>query len=263
MSTLLQRHRAAARLLLATFATALSVNCIAGEVVQVLVEDGFSPWSDQRGEGRANELVRAAFAAVQVDVQLSVVPYARCRALVIKGLAPSCFSMSPSTYLNDTVRFSDRPLYAVTLHAFVGNSSKLVLNSVDDLKAGMRVGIVNGYEYPPGVAELAKRGVLLESARTETANLRKLAAGRLDVALVLTDQFRSAEMVKLQSGAVKIVRSLEGPSQPSFIGFSILHPDGERQRALFNRGFKLITENGKRAAIESQWHVQCSAFCPE
>jgi len=119
MPTLLQPHLAACRLLLASFATALSVNGIAGEVVHVLVEDGFSPWSDDRGEGRANELVRAAFGAVHVDVQLSVVPYARCRTLVIKGLAPSCFSMSPSKDLNDAVRFSDRPLYAVTLHALV------------------------------------------------------------------------------------------------------------------------------------------------
>ncbi|NYE62469.1 ABC-type amino acid transport substrate-binding protein [Duganella sp. 1224] len=265
MSKLLWRRLriAASPLLFAFGAATASGDSAANEVVHVLVEDNFSPWSNHNGTGLANELVRAAFGAVHVDVDLRVVPYARCRALVIRGASPSCFSMSPSKDLADTVRFADKPLYAVTLHAFVGKTSGLTLNSIDDLRAGMRVGVVNGYEYPPGVAELAKRGVVLESTQSETLNLRKLAVGRLDVALVLTDQFRSAELVKLQSGAVKIMRSFAGASQPSFIGFSMSHPDAERQRTLFNAGFKIITENGKRAAIESQWHYQCSAYCPE
>lgn len=233
------------------------------ETASVLVEDAFSPWSDRNGAGLANELVRAAFGAVNVQVNMTVVPYARCRALVIQGSAPSCFSMSPASDLVDVVRFSDKPLFSVTAHAYVAKVNRLKMRSLDDLRSGMRVGIVNGYEYPQGVAELAGRGIILELNRSETANLRKLASNRLDVALVLADHFRSAELVERQSGATNIVRGFIGPTQRSFIGFSLLSRDGERQRALFNAGYRIIEENGQKASIEARWRLHCAKFCPE
>jgi hypothetical protein len=153
--------------------------------VHVLVEDAASPWSDHLGVGLANDLVRAAFEAAGSPATLTVVPYARCKALVLQGAAPSCFSMSAAPELKGTVRFADRPLYSVTAHFYAAKHSRL--RSLGDLRPGMRVGIVNAYEYPPEVQELARRGVILESARSEVVNLRKLAAGRLDLALVLTD----------------------------------------------------------------------------
>lgn len=233
------------------------------EPARVLVEDAFSPWSDRNGAGLANELVRAAFGAVNIEVNMTVVPYARCRALVIQGSAPSCFSMSPASDLLNAVRFSDKPLFSVTAHAYVAKARRLKLRSLDDLRRGMRVGIVNGYEYPQGIAELAGRGIILERNRSETANLRKLASNRLDVALVLADHFRSAELVERQSGATDIVRAFIGPTQSSFIGFSVLNRDGEHQRALFNAGYRIIAENGQKASIEARWRLHCARFCPE
>lgn len=233
------------------------------EPARILVEDAFSPWSDRNGAGLANELVRAAFGAVNVEVDMTVVPYARCRALVIQGSVPSCFSMSPAGDLLNVVRFSDKPLFSVTVHAYVAKARRLKLRSLDDLRRGMRVGIVNGYEYPQGVAELAGRGIILERNRSETANLRKLAANRLDVTLVLADHFRSAELVERQSGASNIVHAFIGPTQGSFIGFSLLNRDGEHQRALFNAGYSIIEENGQKASIEARWRLHCASFCPE
>jgi hypothetical protein len=49
----------------------------------------------------------------------------------------------------------------------------------------------------------------------------------------------------------------------SFIGFSTSNPEGERQRLLFNAGFKTIVENGKRNQIEAVWRLRCAKFCPE
>lgn len=232
--------------------------------VQVLVEDAASPWSDHQGVGLANDLVRAAFEAAGSPATLTVVPYARCKALVLQGAAPSCFSMSAAPELKGTVRFADRPLFSVTAHFYAARNSRL--RSLGDLRPGMRVGIVNGYEYPPEVQQLARRGVILESARSEVVNLRKLAAGRLDLALVLTDTLRSSEMVERQAGVADeadIAHAFVGPSMGSFIGFSTSNPEGERQRLLFNSGFKTIVENGRRNQIEAAWRLRCARFCPE
>lgn len=229
----------------------------------VLVEDAASPWSDHNGVGLANDLVRAAFDAAGTPATLKVVPYARCKAMVVSGAAPSCFSMSAAPELDGTVRFADKPLFAVTAHFYAPRQQSGVPRSLDEVRRGTRVGIVNGYEYPPAVLALARRGVRFEPARSEVLNLRKLAAGRIDLVIVMTDPLRSEQLVERQADVSNIVHAFTGPSMGSFIGFSSRSAEGERQRQLFNNGFRIITENGKRATLEAQWKLQCSRFCPE
>src|SRR5499433_2311933 len=60
------------------------------------VEDDASPWSRPDGSGYANDVVRAAFKAVGVAVELQVVPYARCKRMALRGEVAGCFNMSPS-----------------------------------------------------------------------------------------------------------------------------------------------------------------------
>jgi len=235
-----------------------------GVPVHVLVEDAASPWSDRNGVGMANDLVRAAFAAAGAPATLDVVPYARCKALVLNGAAPSCLSMSAAPELQGKVRFADQPLFSVTPHFYSARSKEAnKLRSLDGLRPGMRVGIVFGYEYPPAVTALAGRGVALETARSEVINLKKLAAGRLDLAVLMTDDLRSVDLVERQAGVKGVLRAFTGPAMGSFIGFSTSNPEGERQRRLFNTGFKTISDNGERQQIEARWRLRCARFCPE
>jgi ABC-type amino acid transport substrate-binding protein len=230
---------------------------------QVLVEDAASPWSNRAGEGLANDLVRAAFAAAGVDIELVVVPYARCKALVIHGGAAGCFSMSAAPELGKLVRFSDKPLFSTTPRFYYNVDHKITARSVSDLARGMRVGIVHGYEYPPFVAQFQKRGIITESGRSDVANLRKLAAGRLDVALVMTDEMRSEDLVLHQAGVHNIAVAFLSPPMGSYIGFSTRHPDGDRLRQKFNAGFQAITDNGTRSSMQASWKQRCAKFCPE
>lgn len=233
------------------------------ERLQILVEDAASPWSNRGGDGYANDLVRAAFAAAGVDVELVVVPYARCKALVMQGGAVGCFSMSATPELGSLVRFADRPLFSVTPRFYYNVNRKVAAKSVADLKPGMRVGIVHGYDYPPFVAQLAKRGIIVDSARSDVANLRKLAANRIDVALVMTDEMRSEELIERQAGVHNIAFAFQSTPMRSFIGFSTGHPDGDAQRRRFNSGFQAISENGTRHAIQAKWKLRCSKICAE
>ncbi len=233
------------------------------ERVRILVEDAASPWSNRGGDGYANDLVRAAFAAAGVDVALVVVPYARCKALVMQGGAVGCFSMSAAPELGSLVRFADKPLFSVIPKFYYNVSRKIAARSVADLKPGMRVGIVHGYEYPPFVSELAARGIILEHARSDVASLQKLDAGRIDAALLMTDEMRSEELIQRQAGVHNIAFAFQSKPMESFIGFSTLHPDGEAQRRRFNAGFHTISENGTRQNIQASWKLRCSKFCPE
>jgi polar amino acid transport system substrate-binding protein len=236
---------------------------LAAGPLQILAEDAASPWSNRDGSGYANDLVRAAFAAAGVAVDLAVVPYARCKALVKQGGAVACLSMSEDPDVGKLVLFSDKPLFSVTPRFYYNTRGAAPVMSVEQLTAGTRVGIVHGYEYPPLVAQLAARGILFESARSDVANLRKLAAGRLDFALVMTDEMRSEELIQRQAGVRNIGFAFQSTPMGSYIGFSALHPDGDAQRRNFNAGFQAIHDNGVRKAVQARWKLRCATFCPE
>ena len=181
----------------------------------------------------------------------------------MRGGAAICFSMSAAPELGSLVRFADKPLFSVTPRFYYNAGHPVTAKSVDALIRGMRVGIVHGYEYPPFLAALAQRGIVLESARSDVANLRKLAAQRVDIALVMTDEMRSEELIERQAGVGKIGFAFASAPQASFIGFSAAHPDGDAQRRSFNARFKTISENGTSQAIQAKWQLRCARVCAE
>ena len=113
-------------------------------ILTVLVEDAAGPWSKPDGSGMANDLVTAAYAAVGAEVTLEVVPYARCKALVMKGAAVACFSMSAAPEFERVVRLADQPLFRVypRFYQRAGDAHKFRDDAA--IPPGTRLGVVNG-----------------------------------------------------------------------------------------------------------------------
>ncbi len=224
------------------------------ETIDIGVEDAAAPWSQADGTGYANDLVRAAFDAVDVDVRMHVLPYARCKQHVVKGELVACVSMSPAPELRGVVRFSARPLFVFTCEFFEGPPRPLP-RRIEALRVGTRVGTVLGYEYPPEMLEhLRRRRAVLEPASTEEINLRKLAAGRLDAAVVNRDAVKSPDWVAARAGVagrVHLVFQIGG--MPAYVGFSLAHPHGPRLADRFDRGYALIIASGERDRIQRRW----------
>jgi len=218
--------------------------------IEIMVEDGAAPWSGPDGSGYANDLVRAAYAAVHTDIKLVVVPYARCKAYAMQGIVAGCFNMSPSPEHQGKLVLADLPLFEVHPRYYYNTDKPLPAVSEHMVVAGTRIGVVNGYEYPSSLAELEKRGAILDRANTETATLRKLAAGRVDLALMMADQVK-ADAAQTRNVAV----AFHASSMGSYIGFSTLHPQGEHARKLFNEGYRIISTNGRKAEIARRWQI--------
>ena len=220
-----------------------------------MVEDAASPWSNSDGSGYANDVVLAAYAAVSADVKLVVVPYARCKVYAMNGAVAGCFSMADAPELHGKVRFADLPLFQAYPRFYQSSAHPVAARTVAELMPGTRVAIVNGYEYPQEVMRLAEKGVSLEAARNENLNLRKLAAGRVDLALTMMDDIKNDEAVLREAQVSGVTFAFQATPQGSFLGFSIAHPDGERARMLFNRGYKIILDNGVKHAIDRKWNL--------
>jgi ABC-type amino acid transport substrate-binding protein len=224
-------------------------------LLEIAVEDEADPWSRRDGSGYANDLVRAAFTAAGVDVTLHVMPYARCKQMAIEGTMPACVSMSANVLRPDPVTFSPAPLFVFASDYFVNRNRALSATQASDLPRGTTVGVVLGYEYPESIYRLSREGVIvLDYSASETINLRKVVAGRLDAAMVNHDELKTVDYALKTAGVAGKVRSVfSAGSLPAFIGFSRKHPQASMAYDRYVRGTAIIATNGTAARIRDNW----------
>jgi len=228
--------------------------------LELMVEDSAAPWSRADGSGFANDIVRAAYRAESVELRLTVVPYARCKRAVAAGRVAGCFNMSLDPVIEGKVVFSARPLFSTYAVYFVDPRRPLRAKSEAELGPGTVIGTVIGYEYPLATLRLRARGVEFDEARSESINLKKLAAGRLDAAIVTLDQAKTAAFVLEEAGlSGKLVEAFRTPHFGAYLGFSTVHPQGEWARQRFDHGYAAIAGNGELARIARRWGLKPEA----
>ena len=221
----------------------------------IATEDDAAPWSRADGTGYANDLVVAAFKEVGVEIELRVVPYARCKRMVINGDAVACLSMSPSPEFEGKVELSAQPLFTCSAGYFYNVNSPARVRRQEDLPAKTSIGTVIGYEYPPAVEALRRKGIIaLDESPSEIVNLKKLALGRVDLALLTYNELKSPEWLIARAGVQgKVKTSFSAGVLNSYIGFSRKHPQGAWAVQQFNEGHRRIMTNGALQRVRKTW----------
>jgi polar amino acid transport system substrate-binding protein len=226
------------------------------ERLVILAEDDAAPWSCKDGTGLANDIVKAAFAAGGVDIDLQVLPYERAKQQVVKGTAVACFSMSWQPEYEGKIAFAEQPLFVCETDYFQNLGRPMTYRREGEIAAKIVVGTVVGYEYPPSVRQLEDKGLIaIEESPSEELNLRKLAAGRIDAALINHDAFKTADfLIDRAKVAGKVGLAFHCGELGSFIGFSQTNPRGQWARERFDAGHRAIAANGQLKQIEGHWH---------
>lgn len=220
-------------------------------------EDGAGPWGQADGRGCGNDLVRAAFKAAGVELRLSILPYVRAKEEALKGNIAGCFGMSWYEAFAGKIVFSRLPLYVVSVAVFRNKTAPLRAGRASELAGPLVLGTVRDYEYPAWVEELAAKGIRFEAGNSEAQNLKKLAAGRLDAVLAMVDELKSPDYLLRQAGvagSVELAFVAEG--QPTFVGFSLLNPQGLAAKAAFDKGMELIVKDGSYDRILAEWKAR-------
>lgn len=233
----------------------LAAEASQGSPVEIYVEDNADPFSRPDGSGYANDVVRAALNAAGVNIKLTVVPYARCKRHVINGKVAACFNMSPSAELKNTVKLAETPLFSVTPVYFENLAHSLRARKEDELGKGDTIGIVHDYEYPDSAMQIVKRGGHLSPARSEQVNLKKLVAGRISSALVMTNDLTGASFWLDDAevrGKVGVAFRSQG-QQDAYFGVSIRHPQGLWLLEQYQSGMQRIIDDGTLAKIKAKW----------
>jgi polar amino acid transport system substrate-binding protein len=232
---------------------ALSNACRADEL-QIMAEDASEPFSRADGTGYANDILKAAFHAAGVEITFDIVPYARCKKSLEQARTPACFSMSWQKEFEGIIAFSDAPIFEVYADVFQNRRAPLKTASPEGLGKGTVLGIVNAYEYPDEIYRLQKSGVALDRGINEQANLKMLARGRLNAAVVMTSDFEAQSQRARDAGVdAEISYAFRSGIMKSYVGFSLKHPKGEWARQKFNEGYRIISTNGVKNGIEKHW----------
>lgn len=226
------------------------------ETMIIMVENAAAPWSEHDGTGYANDVVVASFKEMAVEVQLKVVPYARCKYMVLNGTSVACFNMSWLPEFEGKIKLASPPIYTVNNDVFEPIKAPLPKSRKGEctLPPGTVMGTVRGYEYSPQATALQSTGVVFEAVDSDMQNLKKLAARRLSAALIVTNDLEAKTQKAKQSGTENAVQfAFNCGVETSTIGFSLTHPDGLRALKMYEEGYRRIENNGVLKQIHKHW----------
>jgi len=227
-------------------------------MVVVGAEDDAAPWSYADGSGYVNDVVRAAFARSGWETELKVIPYARCKQLVVAGRLLACFSASKTPELEAQLLYPRWPVFS---------ASNLLIARADASFSGcdtrlwptpLKVGRVVGYEYRATVEALLGSGrMVADDAISEVSNLRKLQAGRIDAALVNVDAVKRLEFVAAQAQTNHAFKTIcDFGSEDAYIVFSRKHPTAQLALQAFESGYEALRNEGRIAALQQMWRAR-------
>ena len=233
--------------------------CIAQEVretLTIMVEDAAAPWSRSDGTGYANDVVVAAFKEMGVEIQLRVVPYSRCKYLVLSGQVTACFNMSWQPEFEARIKLAARPIFKVRNDIFEHINAPLPKPPDGQciLPPSTVVGITRDYEYSTQAMALQTSGVVFENSLSDLISLQKLAARRFQAALIMSNDLEVRNQKAIQSGTEDVVRFAFNCGVATLtIGFSLAHPDGLRALEMYDEGYRRIEANGSLKDIHMRW----------
>lgn len=226
----------------------------AGERIRIGAEDDWSPYSfsvNGKPVGFAVDLVRAAWEAAGVEVELVPLPYARCMKEVDRGALAGCFDTLRDPILESKYRWHQQPLFSARIGIYGRNEAGTARKdlTIASLR-GKRIGTTHGYDY--GAAFDGDATMRRDVAPSDLSSLRKLVAGRVDYALVFD---RVADAIAKAHPELGKGYALHGVLvEPHlYISFSPTFPGIERIVSQFDQGLTKLRKSGEYARIEARW----------
>jgi len=226
--------------------------------ITIGAEDDAAPWSYADGSGYANDIVRLAFERVGWQVELKVMPYARCKALVLSGDLPACFSMSRTPELDGRLIFPRQPLFQAQNILYAASNSPLTGCDTSKWPPHPSVATVRGYEYRPEVDTLFASGdAVADPGDSEVSSLRKVEAGHVNAALITLDPVKRIEFVAGLAGVPpSFKRVCDYGGQPAYLAFSRRHPQGRAAAAAFDEGMQRLQRERIIASLQQTWRTR-------
>lgn len=234
---------------------------LAEDALIINVEDAAAPWSCADGTGYANDLVTAIYKAANVPIVLKVLPYARAKSDATNGHAVGCFSMANIPEVQKEFIFPKVPLFLEYISYYQNVANPLPVKKEELLPQGTVVGSVLGYEYSEKFYQLKNSKVIrVEETPSEKQNLKKLAMGRINTAILVHNETKIDDLIIKQAGASgKVELAFRALTIELHLGFAKAHPKAQWALEQYNKGMKIIKSNGTYEQITKKWIAKARA----
>ncbi|MFX1680359.1 transporter substrate-binding domain-containing protein [Mitsuaria sp. CC2] len=216
-----------------------------------MVATEFPPYTGSAlpGGGVACEITRAALREAGRSMTLTFRPWARALLEFQRGDHDGVIGAWRSVERERTMLFPP-PLGILNQVGFMARADRR--RRIDDLAAlrDLRIGVVHGYANPP---RFDAANLPVEGAVDDLANLRKLLAGRVDLALIDKGVGTHLLETQLRGFAGQLVWLPPALSEvPLYTVFSKVRPEGERFAAALGRGIGDLQGSGRLAMLLQQ-----------
>ena len=200
-------------------------------------------------QGFAAALVRAAFAAEGIPVEIEFHSWEHAlelaRSGAVDGLVPEYYNGQREAEFAYSAPLVNGPLVLYKRH-----EAELAYRPIGSLDAGLRAlstqrfGVVSGYLNTP-TFDAADYLTKIEAV-DDAANLRNLAEGRIDLAVI--DRHVAAYVIRTRHP--EFAQTLVPMSPPLgemalYVAFSRKSPRATELRAAFNRGLEKLSAEGR------------------
>ena len=231
---------------------ALSASVLA-EPLLIGVEDDWFPYSavkDGTVQGMSVDIVKAAFAATNTQIELRPYPYPRCMHMAKQGQLLACFNTAPNAQIASDYLLPKTPLFSDNILLWARAAQAPVVTDVNAALNGKKVAVTIGYEY--GARFDHNQQVQRVPVRKDLYGFLMLQKQRVDYCVAYRGTagqlFRDHPELAGQFTAVATI------DQPQlFLSFSRQNPAAPAVVERFEQGMQLIHDNGRYQQIIQQW----------
>jgi len=210
------------------------------ETIILGAENDWVPYANENGTGMSNEIVRAAYQAVGINVSFQVGPYNRLLKSVEEGALLGAFNVPKEKSNQDLFIFGKTPLFTAFSAYYQKRDKPLAARKKEDLVHGEKVGVVFDYGYGDFFAKNDRIEKI--EVRSDLLNLRKLAKGRID-ATILYDK-TAKTLIDQNRLNDKIEKAFDSESAEIYVAFSKVFAKAEYYADKLDEGLAAIKASG-------------------
>ncbi len=212
----------------------------AAETITLGAENDWIPYANADGTGMSNEIVRAAYQAVGIEVKFQIGPYNRLLKSVRNGDLLGVFNVPKQRSIEDMYLFGRTPLFTA-LSAYYQNPERpLKATRKEELVHGETVGVVFDYGYGDFFSNNDK--IKKVEVRSDLLNLRKLAKGRID-ATILYDK-TARKLIQEDGLTGKVEKAFDSETADIYLAFSKKFPKAAHYAEKLDEGLTIIKADG-------------------
>jgi polar amino acid transport system substrate-binding protein len=233
----------------------VSFMCMASGKVLIAAADPWPPFADDKNptDGVSLEIIRAAFETQDYEVTMMFVPWARA----LNGVRVGDYDLLPTTW-----KSNERMEYLHFSDPYLQNSIKFIKRVEDPFEykdlsslAGKTIGTIRGYSYSEDFVTATH--FTKEEVNDFFTNIQKMLRDRID--LTVEDEIVAFSIIKEKNADfLSEITFLNPPLtvENLYITVGLAHPRHEEIINAFNKGLKIIKENGVYAEILSQYGIE-------